>query len=63
MIGRAAVKNPGIFNFMKGEKPVGVAEMREQYQLLATKYSSLPKFKQTVLQYLGKDIHSSKWMV
>ena len=63
MIGRAAVKNPAIFNFLNGQRPLGVAEMQAEYTKLAQKYTSLSKFRDTVLKYIGKDIHSSKWMV
>ena len=63
MIGRAAVRNPSVFQLLKSGKLDSIDVVREKYLPLAEKYHSSPKFVKNVLSYLGKDVHSKKWLM
>jgi len=58
MIGRAAVYNPSIFNFLKGHELVGAEKIRAEYSELAKKYNSTPRFTENVLKRMGRDTKS-----
>jgi tRNA-dihydrouridine synthase len=56
MIGRAAVRDPGIFGRLKGiEEPDAVA-LRNEYALLADKYGVASKYRSNVMKRLGQKI-------
>jgi len=63
MIGRAAVRNPCVFNWLKGDEQVAMKDIRKTYGTLSAKYHSQPSFKKTVLDYMGKEIHSKAWLM
>ncbi|MSR86059.1 tRNA-dihydrouridine synthase family protein [Candidatus Woesearchaeota archaeon] len=63
MIGRAAVRNPSIFQLLKGGKGESTGLVTKKYISLAEKYPSSPKFRENVLSYLGKEVHSKKWLM
>lgn len=63
MIGRAAVHNPSLFQFLKGGQLESVDKVRKKYLSLAEQYPSSSKYKENVLAYLGKEIHSKKWLM
>ncbi|MBI5073127.1 tRNA-dihydrouridine synthase family protein [Candidatus Woesearchaeota archaeon] len=65
MIGRAAVRNPSVFAYLKGKERVSIANLREEYHLLCKEYPNNLKYKENVLSYLGKEegIHSRKWLM
>ncbi len=63
MIGRAAIRNPSIFQYLKGEEKVPLDNLKKEYTLLANKYSSSTKYRKNVLSYMGKDMHSKKWLM
>ncbi len=63
MIGRAAVHNPSIFQFLKGGKLDFLDTLQKKYLSLAKHYPSSASFQKHVLSSLGKEIHSKKWMM
>ena len=66
MIGRAAVVNPSIFNYLKGKDLLSPEQLKEEYACLCKKYPSHPKYRENVLSYLGKElkfVHSKKWLM
>ncbi len=65
MIGRAAVRNPSIFEYLKGREKVSLASLTEEYLVLCEKYPNHPKYKENVLGYLGREntIGSKKWLM
>jgi tRNA-dihydrouridine synthase len=59
MIGRAAVKNPAIFNVLK-EKPVPNADdLKKEYISLAERYDEPFRYRKNVLKHLGIDLNMS----
>jgi tRNA-dihydrouridine synthase B len=54
MIGREAVRNPCIFDEIKGNKIVSLEELKEEYLLLATKYSTSERDKKNILNRIGR---------
>ena len=53
MIGRAAVKNPGIFNILK-EKPVPSMEhIKKEYYDLVEEYNEPYRYRKNVIKHLG----------
>ena len=63
MIGRAGVRNPCVFHFLKGGKMDSVDVVKKKYLSLAIAYPSPAKYQKNVLSYLGKEIHSKKWLM
>lgn len=57
MIGRAAVRNPGIFNEIKTGKPTNFEELKKEYTLLSNKYlesnNNNTKYRDNILKRLG----------
>jgi tRNA-dihydrouridine synthase B len=55
MIGRAAVRNPAIFEMLKGINKTDTKNLKEEYLVLAKKYfQGNTKYADNVLEYLGK---------
>jgi tRNA-dihydrouridine synthase len=54
MIGRAAVKNPAIFDLLKGNTVPSVEQLKKEYSFLAEKYGSSARHKKNVLMRLGQ---------
>jgi tRNA-dihydrouridine synthase B len=54
MIGRAAVRNPAIFDNLKGNKTPSIQELKEEYSLLAEKYESNDRHRKNVLMRIGQ---------
>lgn len=66
MIGRAAVRNPSVFKYLKGKERVSVVQLRSEYITLCEEFPNHPKYKENVLGYLGKEkesIHNRKWLM
>ncbi|MBI5797684.1 tRNA-dihydrouridine synthase family protein [Candidatus Woesearchaeota archaeon] len=63
MIGRAAIRNPSVFQFLKGGKLENIAQVQKKYLALAEKYPSRALYQENVLSFLGKEAHSKKWMM
>lgn len=65
MIGRAAVRNPSVFNYLKGAEKKSIEALRREYLQLCEGYPNISKYKENVLAYLGKEegIHSKKWLM
>lgn len=64
MIGRAAVRNPSIFQYLKGKEKNSIPQLRSAYLSLCEQFPNLPKYKENVLSYLGKEqIHNKKWLM
>ncbi len=54
MVGRAAVRNPGIFEELKGLRVTDVESLKKEYIELADKYGQDKKYRENVLKRLGK---------
>jgi tRNA-dihydrouridine synthase B len=54
MIGRAAVRDPGIFGRLKGFEEPGTVALRNEYALLADKYGVVNKYRSNVMKRLGQ---------
>jgi len=54
MIGRAAVRNPAIFNLLKGKTIAPIEHLKNEYSVLAEKYDSDARHKKNVLMRLGQ---------
>ena len=54
MIGRAAVRDPGIFGRLKGMEEPDAEELRNEYALLADKYGAINKYRSNVMRRLGQ---------
>lgn len=66
MIGRAAVRNPSVFAYLKGGEKKSIEQLKHEYLQLCSQYPNVPKYKENVLVYLGKEkesIHSKKWLM
>ena len=66
MIGRAAVRNPSIFQYLNGKDKVSLPDLKEKYLALCEQFPNHPKYKENVLSYLGREeqsIHSKKWLM
>ncbi len=66
MIGRAAVRNPSVFSYLKGGEKKSTMQLKQEYGQLCQAYPNQQKYKENVLQYLGKEkesIHSKKWLM
>lgn len=64
MIGRAAVRNPAIFDHLKGKKTPSFDELKEEYEALSAKYATDERHKKNVLKRIGQafvpSYHESK---
>jgi len=56
MIGRFAVRNPAIFNKLKGEKAPSIEQLKEEYLALSKQFQEKDKYRQSVLSRLGTTI-------
>lgn len=65
MIGRAAVRNPSVFSYLKGGEKKSTVQLQREYLQLCSQYPNHPKYKENVLGYLGKEtgIGSKKWLM
>lgn len=65
MIGRAAVRNPSVFSYLKGGEKKSLDALRREYLQLCEAYPNVPKYSENVLASLGKEegIHSKKWLM
>lgn len=54
MIGRAAVRNPAIFDLVKGKPASSFEELKKEYSLLAKTYDSSERHKKNVLMRIGQ---------
>lgn len=63
MIGRAAVVNPSVFDFLKGKSLIPIEQIKKEYLELCDEFPNHPKYKENVLAYLGRTIHSKKWLM
>ena len=50
MIGRRAIENPQIFNFLKGNKLISSEEIKKEYSELAEKYNAPYRYRKNVLK-------------
>lgn len=63
MIGRAAIRNPSVFQYLKGKEKIPLEKLRKEYIQLSEKYPSALKYRENILASLGKEIHSPKWLM
>ncbi len=63
MIGRAALRNPSVFQYLKGKEKVSLDVLKKEYMALTQKYTSALKYRENVLVSLGKEMHSKKWLM
>jgi tRNA-dihydrouridine synthase B len=61
MIGRAAVRNPAVFNELKGLPVPTVEQLREEYTALAEQFNSRFKYRENVLKRLGKSASTTPY--
>ncbi|MDP1728971.1 MAG: tRNA-dihydrouridine synthase family protein [archaeon] len=54
MIGRSAINNPQIFNFLKGNKLVSSEEIKKEYAELAEKYDAPFRYRKNIIKRLFK---------
>jgi len=54
MVGRAAVRNPAIFDLLKGKTIPSIEELKSEYSVLAEKYESSDRHKKNVLMRMGQ---------
>lgn len=54
MIGRAAVRDPGIFGRLKGLQEAGADALRREYAALVDKYPGSNKYRNNVMKRLGQ---------
>ena len=57
MIGRAAVRNPGIFNLLKKNVQTPFSQLEQEFKELSEKYNEPEKYRTNVLTRLGKTSH------
>jgi tRNA-dihydrouridine synthase B len=55
MIGRAAISNPGIFEFLKSNKQLSIEELKEEYLKISNEFHAKEKIQNNILKFLGKD--------
>ncbi|MBS3126987.1 tRNA-dihydrouridine synthase family protein [Candidatus Woesearchaeota archaeon] len=55
MIGRFAVRNPAIFNKLKGESVPTIEQLKKEYLKLAEKYNAPYKYQKNILKRLGQE--------
>lgn len=63
MIGKAAITNPLIFNYLKEEKTPDLNTVKEEFLALSQKFNTPQKFVDNVLKHLGKDEKTEKSMI
>lgn len=63
MIGRGAIRNPSVFQFLNGGKLEALALVQKKYLALAEKYPSRALYTENVLSSLGKEAHNKKWLM
>ncbi len=63
MIGRAALRDPSVFNFLNGKEKEPRSLLRSEYLALCEEFPNNTKYKQNVLTYMGKEIHNKKWFM
>ena len=56
MIGRAAVRNPAIFDLLKGKKTPTLEALKKEYVELSKTYGEREKYSNNVLKRLGKEL-------
>jgi len=54
MVGRAAVRNPAIFEQLNGKPPTSIEQLKSEYSLLAQKYESDPRHQKNILMRMGQ---------
>lgn len=54
MIGRSAVRNPAIFDLLKGNYIPPAEQLKKEYSLLAEEYASSERHKKNILMRLGQ---------
>lgn len=54
MIGREAVRNPAIFDLLKGKMVPSIEQLKSEYLVLAEKYDSSERHKKNVLMRMGQ---------
>lgn len=54
MIGRGAVRNPAIFDLLKGNAAPSFNELKREYSLLAEKYNTHPRHRSNVIKRIGQ---------
>lgn len=62
MIGRAAVYNPAIFNFLKGKPTPSFEQLKKEYLEIADRFKAPFKYQKNVLKRLGKSTDTIKQM-
>jgi tRNA-dihydrouridine synthase B len=50
MIGRSAINNPQIFNYLKGKKLISQEEIKKEYNKLAEKYNAPFRYRKNVMK-------------
>ena len=60
MIGRAAVRNPAIFDLLKGKGVPSPEELKKEYSLLAEKYGSDERHKKNALMRIGQKFSANE---
>ncbi len=50
MIGRPAINNPQIFNFLKGDKLISSEEIKKEYNELAEKYNAPFRYRKNIMK-------------
>jgi tRNA-dihydrouridine synthase len=50
MIGRAAIKNPAVFDALKGKNVPPIDEIKKEYLMLAEKFNAPTKYRNNILQ-------------
>jgi len=50
MIGRSAINNPQIFNFLKGNKLISSEEIKKEYNELAEKYNAPYRYRKNIMK-------------
>jgi tRNA-dihydrouridine synthase len=50
MIGRAAINNPQIFNFLKGNKIISSEKIKKEYNELAEEYNAPFRYRKNIMK-------------
>lgn len=56
MLGRAAVRNPAIFEHLKEKKSYSLSNLKKEYLKLTETYHSQDKYKKNTIAHLGKEM-------
>ncbi|MFH0875359.1 MAG: tRNA-dihydrouridine synthase family protein [archaeon] len=54
MIGRAAIKNPAIFEKLNDEKETNLESLKKEYEIICKKFNSSQKYYNNVMKWFGK---------